>query len=964
MIRRQFLVVCTRPAGLFQSAVVLLIFISAIVSANATAADATRQKLLLPLESHEPDVTDGADAGLLVREIMRQAVLIAARDGLALETRDATLREPFPKDAAPVDIRTFADTARFFRIELHRSDGGGSVLNWAKEWNMSPGKYAFKFDEKHYSVMDDANFVEQVEPLSRGEIVDALKRLGFDGAPIRSNPAAQVPDSVEELLRDMSVVAQYEAVRKLHAAMRSTGESPALLGALARGYANLGQLTSYYWNATPKVFWARSMLYAQRMVAESSQSPRALWTRAYARGICGLHAPALDDLAAARRAAEAANSQPPDWVEPLDAYCRYDTGKLAKLGVAGAKFSPLAMFLCFLTVERCGSQSVVIEIGKAALDANPMCLRIMDEMNSAAGVSYGHVLSGMGTQMLGVALEARLGELPGLPEAVRAAIPNRQADAWTAPATQANLASRLIEAGGADDGEPSWAALGRMLQEENFSNVRRRAQFLCNGLGVEVADYLNESAPLIAEHPYRAYLQSLNLKRSDGLGPIQQMLKGMRLTDAEMKMGDMSWRPGWINATRPDGSRPLDDMLKHSDGTAFDERDAYTKARLEGMLGPLRLISPHCPTVIAATIEHNWKSIEAEAENLERVHGSHPTISAALAKKYIELNRPVDAERNLKRYLSRAPDEWAYQSLADIYLNQGDEAKWLATLEESLTKEDYGLSHASVRVSIARHFMSEKQFAKAEPYAAAAAESWAAWAMQCARECYEGLGDWKSAELWMRREVERYENSPFNWYFWCQRTGHGSLPEARNGVEAFLAATNIQNVTGNAAAFYILEGRGREARDLLQSQFQRTSNPWQAVHLALLLDEAGDAAGRDAMLKAAAESPFKRWLPPGQVDADTPAIRQMASDWQSLLALGLNEKTELKEFASHVPGAQSAGDVEYFWGKFLALHGQPAVAEKWWRHCVASPKQFTISRTLSAAALRKLAHGSSPASAK
>lgn len=51
-----------------------------------------------------------------------------------------------------------------------------------------------------------------------------------------------------------------------------------------------------------------------------------------------------------------------------------------------------------------------------------------------------------------------------------------------------------------------------------------------------------------------------------------------------------------------------------------------------------------------------------------------------------------------------------------------------------------------MRVDIARHFMGRKEWDKARPYADAAAQTYAGWAMLCAAECYEGLEDWDKAE--------------------------------------------------------------------------------------------------------------------------------------------------------------------------------------------------------------------------
>ena len=52
----------------------------------------------------------------------------------------------------------------------------------------------------------------------------------------------------------------------------------------------------------------------------------------------------------------------------------------------------------------------------------------------------------------------------------------------------------------------------------------------------------------------------------------------------------------------------------------------------------------------------------------------------------------------------------------------------MATLKSSLENPDYGLDHANTNNIIARHYMGQKKFAEALPYAETAAESYAGWA--------------------------------------------------------------------------------------------------------------------------------------------------------------------------------------------------------------------------------------------
>jgi hypothetical protein len=126
-------------------------------------------------------------------------------------------------------------------------------------------------------------------------------------------------------------------------------------------------------------------------------------------------------------------------------------------------------------------------------------------------------------------------------------------------------------------------------------------------------------------------------------------------------------------------------------------------------------------------------------------------------------------------------DRWAYDALAECNLARGDRARWRTTLEDYLAKtEDAGLEHANVRVKIANDLMSNGRYAEAWPYAEAAAQTWAGWAMTCAQNCAEGLKNWEAAEGYARASAEGYPGSMWSvWFVFCERTGHGDIAAAR-----------------------------------------------------------------------------------------------------------------------------------------------------------------------------------------
>jgi hypothetical protein len=234
----------------------------------------------------------------LHRELARQAFLIVARDDIGLATRDAILREDFPEnpEAESLPFELFCGITQSaknldIRYVLSRPGWDETAL-WRSESNLD-------LDDAH-SLM---TLVEQADTQWSAEFKDLLTGLGAKAAVRARRSAGEVPKGAEELLWSWNEISVLGGLRRVHAEIREQGESPELLAALAVGYANLATLTEYQYCAADKAYYARALLYAQRLVRETDNSPRALWHRAYVRMQVGAHTFAAEDIAAARKQA-------------------------------------------------------------------------------------------------------------------------------------------------------------------------------------------------------------------------------------------------------------------------------------------------------------------------------------------------------------------------------------------------------------------------------------------------------------------------------------------------------------------------------------------------------------------------------------------------------------------------------------------------------------------------------------
>ena len=289
--------------------------------------------LARPEVSREMKDRQGTRQGILERELIRQAILIAARDELGLFTRDELLDDapPGKSESPPLEI------AILFRqdechVLVHRGDGDKAEVILQHDLGTRP-------DNSRYT----ADLTTLAETLARNEFPALLKRLGLEGRPNKNRDNAPVPPGAEERLDQLGLVDHFAAVRALHEAIRTDGESPARLALLARAYAQLGTLTEYQWSPAHRIFKARALLYAERLLARNPKSPAALRGRAFVWALVGRHDQALADLEAAKRLAEETKdaTAAPSWLPVIDAYLKADRKRLASTSGRHARLAAL-----------------------------------------------------------------------------------------------------------------------------------------------------------------------------------------------------------------------------------------------------------------------------------------------------------------------------------------------------------------------------------------------------------------------------------------------------------------------------------------------------------------------------------------------------------------------------------------------------------------------------------------------
>jgi tetratricopeptide (TPR) repeat protein len=938
--------------------------------------------------------------GLLARELLRQSLLIAARDELGLLTRDFWLGEPMPDAGASPPLDLAVKPGNPNRVEVFRV---------AEKARQVVAEQELKLVARDYY----PSFISATEKLSRSGFVDVLKKAGFCGKPNAWKASLPLPDDAKRLIEEMTFSSQYLALRQIHAAVRAQGESPELLAGLVRAYANLGLLTEVYLHPAHKVFKARSLLYARRLQVRNVRPLWSQYQRAYAYALVGLHQWALKELEAADKEIRAAGpgkaGERPSWAAILDAFCRYRLEPLDEEKIA-APDRQLYGLLEYVAAELSGSKDLAIATGLRVVKRMPECYRVHDGLCRFAGVSTGHVATVTGLMWVGHYLYPRLSAVADLPANVRAVVQEqvggggffgqlfggRKPSAGEEFKIRARLIAALLDAGRAeaptsakpqpdadlepnskppvpDRAECSWSVLGHLLRELTLVQVLRRASFEHYCLGVSTAQFQTVAAPLVARHPYRPFIESMTLDvaarakaldRLSRLEPESLEFTAYRLWD-ELYDSHRKVRDRWVQQA----FAQRDDVARDADLTLM----VYYLYHLR-FVPKLVEASPYSPLARAVFIKEDWKKSESKAAEWEKEN--QPAVLHALGERYAALERWADAERCLEAAIQRVPAMQSFEALADVYAKQGNEEKWLTTLEAYLQQPDYGLSHGRVRQRIAIHFMEHGQWEKAMPYATGAAETYSCWGLGCAGACHEGLHHWAEAEKYFQAIAERYDSQQLVWYLFCKRTGRGDLSAARDFAHTYVAKRHDKtyyDVTKEIGRFYLLEGDLSKSLTCFQVSFAGTKRGTVGLSAALVADELKDVKARDEALlqvrsPAGNNSKNHKKGPAGKRSFD---VMVALAEWMAAdLAAGGKARIEPAQLdkwwaETSLVDRQAAC---YLLGKYMDLHGRTDEAIKLWRQSVGYravegelPLTYSLY-TLAAAELSR--HGIKPEDCK
>jgi tetratricopeptide (TPR) repeat protein len=845
---------------MFRRSALFLILCAAVLPAlNTIAADAPAG-LVVQLTAQRSRFLsrDNFAGGLLLRELQRQALLISARDELGLATRDMVLREPF---SAAASAETVLFESRVWRNEQaqicisHPAAVPSGDLYSLADLQVDDAKNAgvqwVSFKIASDPLVDYAEFVTRCEEASRTTYLDALLAQGALGTSTR-NPipwaAGPASPAALERLQHLDVFSQYLAVRVLHQQMRADGESPERLCALVRGYANLAGLTRDQWSRADRVFLARALLYAQRLVAHDHASGLSLYTRAYARAFAGLHAAALKDLDAADKAADPAAIPP--WAAMIRAFCRFDADAL-EVGQINGPWPYRQLNRYLLAIVACD---------KYPRDRQDDAL---DEalLNYPAMFSLASLSQETGDANNPKPTDRPINEIP-----IIAAEVLKSADLPASVLYAARhltlgddsfkqlgiLRDRLNHAGAVDMAEPSLAVLGDLLEQQEALAIFHRAQSLksTGSANADIQKLASNAMPILKAHPWGSYVDALGVDPGAGQELIAKFLNKIRDRD-----------PGnWVE----DAFSPLDGLLGNADALVKSLRDTagqtidglpmdLSPSADEKTLWRLRRISPHSGALLAAWIR---------AMPDDRIQQETPLYRATLAQVESEfINRPevvlagcdwCNARGDFNRSFDLVNKVDAIEPSVEVCNRQAALSRKLGRHEDSITEQLRALRLSNEAEDTqntcqqaAVYLIEDHRFTEALSCVQASADTPSARSLQLAARCYEGMGQLEDANECLRQVSAQFPTGTREQYFWARRLGRRDALQ----LHAKLVALVNAQPDDFMSRFYLAlaDDEDQKALDVLTRARASVSDAFSLAQLVILAKQQHD---RDALAGA------------------------------------------------------------------------------------------------------------------
>ncbi len=799
----------------------------------------------------QTSVVNSQIGGSLMREVVRQGLLIAAHDELGLSTLDPSSGETIPTIGDAQNL-PFVLITSVRPLAGQLNDDGTPVVTVNIELsraNATNGP-AFRWNAPEFKVPFSTRLeglTEHVETLSRGPFVAALEKAGFT----KVSPTAKKVASTELPPDRLDMISQFHLIRELHSQIADGKETPGQLGRLTLAYANLGSLTDFHWSPASKAFKARALLYSRRLQVKAGATPFSLAHRAYVLALIGRHQSAIDTIKAAR---SATGTPAPQWLDLIDAYVSYRPTDLDEVDGLDKE---LALYLRMRMVDPRFDQMRGLEAIVRFLQVNPASHCAAASLAEFQALMVQRQLTEGGYEALWPNVYKNLAEISGLPaecrEIAQGELKATRQRSVTEFECRRDLINSLFASTKGDQGFPSWAVLADLLNDESFIEAWRTLHVEGNMLGIPSDRTLVTTKHLYDGHRYQLLLNRFGSDRQKGVAALGELVDNIDAARLELPAFPIEKEVG-IHVGLG-GANKIQSMIFANLDDTYDQLAGYALMTIDKSLPKdLHRLSPHWPLSISAIILSDWKNAKLYADEWEQKYSDCPGVLSSLATRYTALKRNNDAVRCLKKSIDAAPTYSSYQKLATLYRSEGRFDQWQETLEQALELPSLGLESSRIHMDLAYYLMKQGKWKAAEPHATASAESYSGWGLLTGARCAQGMEQWNKAEAYVQAVSQRYAGSAPEWYYWCVRTGRGNRAEAK-AVAIKLWKRPIQQQSAelkwSRATSLLIDGELTEARTILQQVFQQGHQTQVAAGLlaAVLADREGETEIRDKLFR-------------------------------------------------------------------------------------------------------------------
>jgi len=791
----------------------------ALLVLNSASHASAATELVLHTHFKYDAVPNHHFTGRMPRELGRQALLMAAREQLGMQTCDMTLREQ-PATDDPIELLAIIEAVPNGEYKLRLFDRGALEAG-EKPPAEENAIHELVFTPPGLSDGFYTSAAKALEEASRGELTEFLRGLGGEASKsVELDEPAEEFD-IETLQSQVDTVSQFVAIRELHHRYRNAPTAEKLQ-ALVRGYANLSLLNETNWGASCMALQARTLMYGARLEALHADHPLTAWSLAYADAIVGIHYRAIERQNSMDSDPE--EELPPTWTAVIDPYCHFDLDRLEQIAMEESSISNWAAYLRAWTVYNSHETTQLTHVGREAIEACPEAFNLYYLMVRGQPIGIMRYSNAGEVRAMLSLLPTRLVATAGVPPNVVevASNPDREKPPglyWR------NMMDALREAeSGAD---PSWGLLASLLDDQAM-RAASNSLAVNRGASTEIdltptADYWQ---PFVDDHPDGAYVRTVSLLRAQEPKALQDACAELRFRDPNRWM----YYAYYFDTRLLENARGEKIGLQAGGASSRDftcqsisRALSYTKPSgdyFEMLLHELNKVSPHSPVPLIKAIEgarRGGGEPELEVVNgWKEKAGSSSTAWRELGKAYLALEQQDETIECFEKSIELSPNNSTFFDLARAHERFGNMDQVVPTYERLLEEEDLGLGHSNAHCAIANHLMLQDDLDTAKEHAIKAAQAYSARSLRVAAQVCELLHDLGEADKYYAALSNSYPSSSgLDWFLFRKRLEGEDLEAPRQLVSRYFSGhPNWQkSSTWKPIACLIAEDKHKEAFD-------------------------------------------------------------------------------------------------------------------------------------------------------